>query len=190
MRARLLLVPLAAFLLATLPLPGQDDVPRPAVLFETTEGEFTIELFADKTPRTAANFLRYVEGNRFDDTIFHRVIPKFMVQGGGFTPELELKPTLPPINIETRRDLPNARGSVAMARNADRDSASSQFFINLKDNDQLDRAGTRPGYTVFGRVIEGMEVVNRIARVQTSHRGPMRDVPIFPVIVISTRRVN
>ena len=106
MRARLLLVPLAAFLLATLPLPGQDDVPRPAVLFETTEGEFTIELFADKTPRTAANFLRYVEGNRFDDTIFHRVIPKFMVQGGGFTPELELKPTLPPINIETRRDLP------------------------------------------------------------------------------------
>ena len=190
MIARRLLAPLAVFLLATSPLPGQEAVSRPAVRFETTKGKFTIELFADKTPRTAANFLRYVEEQFFDDTIFHRVIPKFVVQGGGFTPELELKGTSAPIKIETRGDLPNVRGSVAMARTGDRNSASSQFFVNLADNDQLDRAGPRPGYTVFGRVIEGMEVVDRIARVQTGRRGPMRDVPIFPVIVITARRVN
>ena len=190
MKARLLLVPLAVFLLATLPAPGQDTFSRPAVRFETTKGEITIELFADKTPRTAANFLRYVDEKFFDDTIFHRVMPKFMVQGGGFTPELELKGTLPPISIETRTDLPNLRGSVAMARTADRNSASSQFFINLRDNDQLDRTGPRPGYTVFGRVIEGMKVVDRIAQVQTSRRGAMRNVPIFPVIILSARRVH
>ena len=190
MNARLPFVPLVALLLGTLTAPGQDTVSRPAVALETTKGKITIELFADKTPRTAANFLRYVDEKFFDDTIFHRVMPKFMVQGGGFTPELELKGTLPPIKIETRTDLPNVRGSVAMARTADRNSASSQFFINLRDNDQLDRTGPRPGYAVFGRVIEGMEVVDRIARVQTGRRGSMRDVPIFPVIVISARRAN
>ncbi len=187
---RPLLLSLLLFGVLSSPVLAQEQVSQPHVLFETTEGKFTIELFADKTPRTAANFLRYVDKKFFDDTIFHRVIPKFMIQGGGFTPELELRGTLPPIKIETRRDLPNVRGSVAMARNDDRNSASSQFFINLADNDQLDRAGPRSGFAVFGRVIEGMEVVDRIARVQTSHRGPMRNVPIFPVIVISARRVN
>ena len=172
------------------PLPAQEQISQPKVLFETNKGEITIELFADKTPRAAANFLRYVDEKFFDDTIFHRVIPKFMIQGGGFTPELELKGTMAPIKIETRRDLPNVRGSVAMARTGDRNSATSQFFINLADNDQLDRAGPRPGYTVFGRVIEGMEVVDRIAAVQTGRRGPMRNVPIFPVIVITARRAN
>ena len=183
---------LSAILIGLLPAraAAQDDIPRPRVVLETNKGEFRIELFADKTPRSAANFLRYVDQKFFDDTIFHRVIPKFMIQGGGFTPELELKGTLPPIKIETRTDLPNARGSVAMARTADRNSGSSQFFINLADNDQLDHSGPRPGYAVFGRVIEGMEVVDRIAAVQTSRRGPMRNVPIFPVIVISARRAE
>ncbi len=183
---------LVALLFCVLPVPAlaQDDILRPRVVIETSKGEIRIELFADKTPRTAANFLRYVDEKFFDDTIFHRVIPKFMIQGGGFTPELDLKGTLPPIKIETRTDLPNVRGSVAMARTNDRNSASSQFFINLADNDQLDRSGPRPGYAVFGRVIVGMEVVDRIAAVQTSRRGSMRNVPIFPVIVISTRRAE
>jgi peptidyl-prolyl cis-trans isomerase A (cyclophilin A) len=118
------------------------------------------------------------------------VIRGFVVQGGGFTPELELKPTLPPVEIESRKGLENKRGSVSMARSLDRNSATSQFFINLSDNEQLNRGARSFGYTVFGRVIEGMEVVDRIAAVQTSRRGEMEDVPILPVFLESARRAE
>ena len=113
-----------------------------------------------------------------------------MVQGGGFTPELEMKPVQASVKIESKKNLANVRGSVAMARNDDKNSATSQFFINVKNNDQLDRKAFRFGYTVFGQVIEGMEVVDRISRVQTSRRGFMDDVPILPVFVESIRRVE
>ena len=163
---------------------------RPRVLIKTAKGEIKIELFADETPRTVENFLSYVDEKFFDDTIFHRVIRNFVVQGGGFTPELEMKPVHEAVKIESRRNLPNVRGSVAMARNDDRNSATSQFFINLKDNARLDRKAVSFGYTVFGQVIEGMEVVDRISRVQTSRRGLMDDVPILPVFLESIRRVE
>ena len=163
---------------------------HPRVLIETPKGDIKIELFADQAPRTVENFLRYVDEEFFDDTIFHRVIRNFVVQGGGFTPELEMKPVHDGVKIESRRNLPNLRGTVAMARNDNQDSATSQFFINLKDNDKLDRKAVSIGYTVFGQVIEGMEVVDRISRVQTSRRGYMDDVPILPVFVETIRRVK
>ena len=163
---------------------------RPRVLIKTTKGAIKIELFADQTPQTVQNFLSYVDEKFFDDTIFHRVIRNFVVQGGGFTPELEMKPVQASVEIESKKNLANVRGSVAMARNDDKNSATSQFFINVKNNDQLDRKAFRFGYTVFGRVIEGMEVVDRISRVQTSRRGLMDDVPILPVFVESIRRVE
>ena len=163
---------------------------RPRVLIKTTKGAIKIELFADQTPQTVQNFLSYVDEKFFDDTIFHRVIRNFVVQGGGFTPELEMKPVQASVEIESKKNLANVRGSVAMARNDDKNSATSQFFINVKNNDQLDRKAFRFGYTVFGRVIEGMEVVDRISRVQTSLRGLMDDVPILPVFVESIRRVE
>lgn len=163
---------------------------RPIVEIKTTKGAITIELYSDLTPRTVANFLKYVDANFYDDTIFHRVIPGFVIQGGGFTPELEMLPTLPPIKIESNKDLPNVKGTVAMARMDEKDSASSQFFINVDDNSQLDRTARSFGYTVFGHVAEGMDVALRISNVQTSSRGQMQDVPILPVIVESVRRVE
>ncbi len=164
------------------------DPQNPVVVLETSKGAIRIELFPHEAPKTVENFLSYVDAGFYVDTVFHRVIRGFVVQGGGFTPELELKPTLPPVHIETRNHLENKRGSVAMARNLDRDSATSQFFINLSDNEQLNRSARSFGYTVFGRVIEGMEVVDRIAEVQTSRRGEMDDVPILPVFLESARR--
>jgi cyclophilin family peptidyl-prolyl cis-trans isomerase len=155
----------------------------PIVVLETSKGVIKIELFVEQAPKTVANFLRYVDAGFYTDTVFHRVIPKFVVQGGGFTPELELKPTLEPTPIETKNGLMNDRGTVAMARTDDKDSATSQFFINLANNEQLNRSAFTFGYTVFGRVVEGMEVVDAIARVQTSARGPMQDVPILPVFL-------
>jgi cyclophilin family peptidyl-prolyl cis-trans isomerase len=160
---------------------------NPVVVLETSKGTIKVELFPDEAPKTVENFLHYVDSGFYADTVFHRVIRGFVVQGGGFTPELELKPTLPPVPIESRNGLANKRGSVAMARNLDRNSATSQFYINLSDNEQLDRSSHSFGYTVFGRVIEGMEVVDRIAGVQTSRRGEMDDVPIIPVFLDAVR---
>jgi cyclophilin family peptidyl-prolyl cis-trans isomerase len=156
---------------------------NPVVALETSKGRIKIELLPEQAPKTVQNFLRYVDSGFYADTVFHRVIRKFVVQGGGFTPELELKPTFPPTPIETRNGLANDRGTVAMARMDDKDSATSQFFINLADNGTLNRSAFSFGYTVFGRVIEGMEVVDAIANVQTSKRGPMDDVPILPVFL-------
>jgi len=155
----------------------------PLIVLETSKGVVKIELFPEQAPKTVANFLTYVDTAYYDDTVFHRVIEKFVVQGGGFTPELEMKPTLEPVPIETKNGLTNDRGTVAMARQWKQNSATSQFFINLGDNEKLNRTAHNYGYTVFGRVIEGMEVVDRIARAQTSNRGRMRDVPILPVFL-------
>lgn len=150
-------------------------------------GEVRVELHPADAPKTVENFLAYVRSGFYDDTVFHRVIEDFVVQGGGFTPELQLKPTAKPVRIETKNGLRNKRGSVAMARQFGKDTATSQFFINLQDNANLDRGSRRFGYTVFGTVIEGMEVVDRIARVQTSRRGRMEDVPILPVFLETAR---
>ncbi|MCB9386105.1 MAG: peptidyl-prolyl cis-trans isomerase [Bryobacterales bacterium] len=177
---------LTLLLLAALPAAAQTG---PVVALETSKGVIRIELLPETAPKTVENFLRYVDAGFYTDTVFHRVIPKFVVQGGGFTPELELKPTFPPTPIETKNGLTNDRGTVAMARMDDKDSATSQFFINLADNDRLNRSGFTFGYTVFGRVIEGMNVVDAIAGVQTSKRGPMDDVPILPVFLDKAYRV-
>jgi len=160
------------------------------VVLETSKGEVKIELLSEQAPKTTANFLTYVDAGYYDDTVFHRVIEGFVVQGGGFTPELDLKPTLEPVPIETKNGLTNDRGTVAMARQWDQDSATSQFFFNLSDNEKLNRTAHNYGYTVFGRVIEGMEVIDRIARVQTSTRGQMRDVPILPVFLERAYRAD
>lgn len=182
-------LPLLALLFAAAAPGGADprEAAGPVVALQTSKGVIRIELFPAKAPRTVENFLAYVRAGFYDDTVFHRVIENFVVQGGGFTPELELKPTFGEVRIETKNGLPNLRGTVAMARQWQRNSATSQFFINLKDNADLNRGARRFGYTVFGRVIEGMETVERISRVQTSRRGQMEDVPILPVFLESAR---
>ena len=166
---------------------AQSDGNRPVVAIETSKGLVRIELYPESAPKTVANFLAYVNSGFFDDTVFHRVIEGFVVQGGGFTPEMQLKPAAKPVRAETKNGLANERGTVAMARDVGRDTATSQFFFNLKDNEALDRDARSFGYTVFGRVIEGMDVVDRISRVQTSRRGRMEDVPILPVFLERAR---
>ena len=156
---------------------------NPVVVIETAQGTVTVELYADKAPKTVENFLKYVDTGFYADTVFHRVIRGFVVQGGGLTPELEEKPTMKPIRLEAQGDLLNVRGTVAMARTNDRDSATSQFFINVADNAELDHSKQQFGYAVFGRVVAGMDVIDAIADVQTSSRGRRKDVPILPVFI-------
>jgi peptidyl-prolyl cis-trans isomerase A (cyclophilin A) len=153
------------------------------VVLETSKGVIEMELYSDAAPTTVNNFLAYVEAGFYDDTVFHRVVRGFVVQGGGFTPELDEKPTLKPIRIENKTELLNLRSTVAMARGQDRNSATSQFFFNVGDNSKLDRSSGQHGYAVFGRVVSGMDVVDTIADVQTSSRGRMTDVPILPVFL-------
>ena len=156
---------------------------NPVVVLETSKGTIEIELYPEAAPKTVENFLKYVDDGFYADTIFHRVIRGFVIQGGGLTPELREKPTLKPIRMEVQRDLLNERGTVAMARKNDRDSATSQFFINVADNAKLDHSKRLVGYSVFGRVVSGMDVVDTIADVQTSTRGRIKDVPILPVFL-------
>ena len=172
--------------------PGPSPGPRPVVVIETTMGTIKAELFEKDAPITVKNFLRYVDEKHYDGTIFHRVISNFMIQGGGFTPDLKEKPTHPTIKNEAGNGLQNKRGTLAMARTPDPDSASAQFFINLKYNDFLDRARAQDGfgYAVFGRVISGMDVVDRIGQVRTERRGPMDDVPVEDVVITSIRRAD
>ena len=166
----------------------------PIVIIETSLGTIKAELFEDKAPITVANFLSYVDKGFYDGTIFHRVISGFMIQGGGFTEELRQKPTEAPIKNEARSDVPNDRGTLAMARTDVVDSATAQFFINHKDNDFLTHKDTTPrgyGYAVFGKVVEGMEVVDKIARVETTARPPFRsDVPEIPIFIRSVTRAT
>lgn len=171
---------------------------NPKVMMKTTDGDITIELFADKSPITVGNFLRYVDEGHFDGTIFHRVIPNFMIQGGGFTAELEEKPTHEPIVNESRNKLHNTRGTLAMARTSDPDSAAAQFFINQRSNLRLDWSPGKDGYTVFGEVTDGMQVVDIIALSDTgaaqamTTRGPsvFQDVPVKPVVILSVSRLS
>lgn len=171
---------------------------NPQVDIDTTAGRIRVELYPDAAPKTVANFLDYVKSKHYDGTQFHRVIPGFMIQGGGFTSEFQQKPTRPPVPIESEQSvkagLSNVPGTLAMARTGDPNSATSQFFINVADNSRLNFRGTDPsgyGYTVFGKVVDGMDVVNKIAQAPTGAGGPFAtDVPKERITIKSARLVN
>lgn len=172
--------------------PTEVKTKNPAVVIETSMGEIRIELYPKQSPITVANFLRYVDEGFYGGTIFHRVISSFMIQGGGFTPDLRQKATREPIRNEAGNGLRNVRGAAAMARTNVVDSATSQFFINVVDNGFLDHRGRTPdafGYAVFGQVVEGMDVVDRIRGVAVGSAKGMGDVPVTPVVIESIRRV-
>jgi cyclophilin family peptidyl-prolyl cis-trans isomerase len=165
---------------------------NPVVIMDTSLGTIKIELYPDKAPITVKNFLGYVDDKFYDGTIFHRVIPDFMIQGGGMEPGLKEKKTKDPIKNESDNGLENKRGTIAMARTNRPDSATSQFFINVKDNAFLDRANSRDrvGYCVFGKVIDGMDVVDKIKAVETGNRGGHQNVPTQDVVIKSVRRAD
>src|ERR1043166_4610250 len=157
----------------TTPAPGKA-MSNPVVTIKTNLGSFDVELFADKAPKSVENFLGYVKANHYDNTIFHRVIAGFMVQGGGFDPQMSKKATRAPVVNEAGNGLKNTTGTIAMARTADPDSATCQFYVNVKDNASLDRSAGSPGYTVFGKVVgAGMDVVRKIEASKTSTQNGM-----------------
>ena len=166
----------------------------PKVQIETTQGTITLELYEDKAPETVKNFLSYVDDGYYDGTVFHRIISGFMIQGGGFTADIARKPgTRDPIKNEADNGLKNLRGTVAMARTSDPDSATAQFFINHVDNAFLDHTGKNRrgwGYCVFGKVVDGMDVVDKIADTPTGVRNNMPNVPMTTVAIISAKRVG
>ncbi len=177
-------------LAAVTPVAAADN---PKVVMETSKGPFTIELYPDKAPETVKNFLAYVDAGFYDGTIFHRVIPKFMIQGGGFTPDMQQKSTRPPVKTESDNGLKNLRGTIAMARTQDPNSATAQFFINSADNAFLNFTAKTVqgwGYAVFGKVVQGMEVVDEISKVKTGAKGMHRDVPVEPVTITSVKRAK
>jgi cyclophilin family peptidyl-prolyl cis-trans isomerase len=189
---------LALMLSALTAVASGEQAPNPRILMKTSDGDITIELFADKAPLTVQNFLQYAEDGYYNGTVFHRVISNFMIQGGGFTAALEEKPTREPIINESRNKLHNTRGTLAMARTNDPDSATAQFFINQRSNLRLDWSPGKDGYAVFGEVIDGMQVVDIIALSDTGSaqaqttRGPavFQDVPVKPVVILSVSRVS
>ena len=158
------------------------------VSLTTSKGTIEIELFEEAAPITVANFLKYVDDGHFDGTVFHRVIPGFMVQGGGMTADMKEKKTHAPIENEAKNGKKNQRGTLAMARTQDVNSATAQFFINLADNTFLDHGSRDFGYAVFGRVTRGMEVVDQIAKVKTGRKGHHDDVPVEPVTIEKAAR--
>ncbi|HMP90457.1 MAG TPA: peptidylprolyl isomerase [Kiritimatiellia bacterium] len=163
------------------------------VIIKTSKGDIKLNLFRDKAPATVDNFLMYVDNGHYEGTIFHRVIANFMIQGGGFTPDMQQKPTRAPIKNEAQNGLKNKRGTIAMARTQVIDSATSQFFINVVDNAFLDFRSPDMngfGYCVFGEVVEGMDVVDAIRAVPTGRSGPHGDVPVEPVEIIEVVRVE
>jgi cyclophilin family peptidyl-prolyl cis-trans isomerase len=187
------LVFVAAVMVATFPSESMAGEKNPVVLMETSLGNVKMELDQAKAPITVKNFLSYVDEKFYDGTIFHRVIDGFMIQGGGFTPDMQQKPTKAPIKNEAGNGLSNKRGTIAMARTMVVDSATAQFFINVVDNDFLDHRDNTPqgfGYAVFGKVIEGMDVVDKIKAVRTGSKMGFQDVPVEPVIIKSVRRVQ
>ena len=171
----------ATALALVLTLPAQAEKVRLA----TSLGDIVLDLDHAKAPKTVDNFVQYVKAGHYDGTIFHRVIPGFMIQGGGMKPDLSEKPTRAPIALESRNGLKNLTGTVAMARTGDPNSATSQFFINVADNAFLDQANSRDGngYAVFGHVVEGMDVVDKIKAVPTASAGPNQNVPVTPVLI-------
>ena len=184
------LIVITAMLVALLCSPTiyskEEKMENPIVVMETSLGVITIELDQQKAPKTVANFIQYVTKKFYDNTIFHRVIPNFMAQGGGFSPAMEEKKTGPVIENEADNGLKNVVGSIAMARTSDPHSASSQFFINLKDNSFLDftaKSNQGWGYAVFGKVTDGMDVVKKMAQVKTGSKKGHQDVPLSPIVV-------
>ena len=163
---------------------------KPVVVIKTSKGEIRLELESEKAPVTVKNFLAYVDAGFYDGTIFHRVIDGFMIQGGGFTQDMTQKPTNAPIKNEADNGLKNARGTIAMARTSVVDSATAQFFINLVDNAMLNHGARDFGYAVFGRVTQGLDVVDAIAKVRTGQKGPYGDVPLEPVVIESIKRAQ
>ncbi|MFT7287195.1 MAG: cyclophilin family peptidyl-prolyl cis-trans isomerase [Halieaceae bacterium] len=163
-------------------------LPNPEVVINTDYGPITVRLFRDKAPLTVANFLSYVEEDFYAGTIFHRVVPNFMVQGGGFTPDMQEKPTREPVPNESKNRLHNIRGTLAMARTSDPDSATAQFFINQRTNLSLDWQPGAAGYTVFGEVVDGMSVVDYIASSPLTQVGRYDNVPEETVIIRSVKR--
>ena len=159
------------------------------IRFETSHGPFTVELFEKEAPVTVANFLRYVDDGFFDGCIFHRIVPGFVIQGGGLTKEFASKKTRDAIANEAKNGLKNSRGSLSMARTSDINSATSQFFVNLADNAFLDHGPRDFGYAVFARVTDGMDVIDKIARVKTGTRKGYQDAPLEDVVIVSARRV-
>lgn len=179
-------------LLFAFPIINHANQANPKVLMKTTKGDITIELYADKAPITVRNFFSYVDENFYDGTIFHRVIKGFMIQGGGFTPDFKEKPAKASIKNEAANGLKNKRGTIAMARLPAIDSATCQFYINHADNPGLDHRDNTPdgfGYTVFGKVIKGMDVVDSIANVKTMTKYGYRDVPRETITIISVRLI-
>ncbi|MFY9510580.1 MAG: peptidylprolyl isomerase [Rubrivivax sp.] len=172
---------LAAALAAVLALPASAEKVRLA----TSAGDIVLELDREKAPKTVDNFVQYVKAGHYDGTIFHRVIPTFMIQGGGMKPDMSEKTTKAPIPLESKNGLQNLRGAVAMARTMDPNSATSQFFINVVDNAFLDQPNARDGngYAVFGKVVDGMDVVDKIKAVPTKGAGPHQNVPETPVLI-------
>jgi peptidyl-prolyl cis-trans isomerase A (cyclophilin A)/peptidyl-prolyl cis-trans isomerase B (cyclophilin B) len=185
---------LTAILLLLCSLSAGIAAANPQVEFKTNVGSFVVELYADKAPATVDNFLRYVNDGFYRGTMFHRVIPGFVVQGGGYTKDYQQKPTREPVKNEAGNGLKNVTATLAMARTSDPHSATSQFFINLKDNSFLDHRAPNPreyGYTVFGRVVKGMDVVEKIAAIPTGAGGPFpAEVPQQAVIVEETKVLN
>jgi cyclophilin family peptidyl-prolyl cis-trans isomerase len=168
------------------------DAPR--VKFNTTAGDFVVEVYPDKAPKTVENFLQYVRDHHYDGTVFHRVINNLMIQGGGFDKDMKQKPTRPPVQHEGvqayEKGLKNEVGTLAMARTMDPNSATSQFYINVANNAFLDPKPGNPGYTVFGKVVSGMDVVDAIKGVQTGRVGMYQDVPLTPVVIKSAEIVK
>jgi peptidyl-prolyl cis-trans isomerase A (cyclophilin A) len=160
------------------------------IRFETTHGGFTVELFDGDAPLTVANFRQYVDDGFFDGTIFHRIVPGFVIQGGGLTADFSQKATRPPVRNEAGNGLLNERGTLSMARTDSPHSATSQFFVNLKDNDFLDHRPGHHGYAVFGRVVEGLEIVDKIAGLPTGRRKGYTDAPMEDVVIKTARRVK
>ena len=175
---------------------GESDIATgayPVVEVRTTVGTFALELYPDKAPKTVDNFLSYVRGGFYDGTIFHRVVPGFVIQGGGFTADLIKKDTEPPIENEADNGLLNLRGAICMARTNDPQSATSQFFINIKDNPSLDfreRSSRGWGYAVFGKLIEGLEVLDKIEAAPTTSRDGHQDVPVDAIVIESARIIS
>ncbi|WP_372742416.1 peptidylprolyl isomerase [Neptunomonas sp.] len=162
---------------------------NPKVSLETSMGAITLTLFSQEAPASVENFLRYVDEGFYVGTQFHRVISGFMIQGGGFTEDMVQKKNHDPIKNESANGLANKQGTISMARTQDPDSATSQFFINLVDNNSLNQMGNRPGYSVFGEVTQGMDIVNAIGKVNTTTRARHRDVPVQPILILSTKRL-
>ena len=177
-------------LLAPLAMAEETTLPNPQVIIKTSEGDITLRLFRDKSPATVENFLAYVDAGFYNGTVFHRVIPDFMIQGGGFLPNLTEKATRDPVVNESSNRLHNKRGTVAMARTSDPDSATAQFFINQRTNLPLDWTPDKAGYTVFGEVILGMNIVDYIATAPTGKAGGFSDVPTQPILIKEVVRVS